>query len=185
MICSFSLFKVIFFAYTNYLDVSQLLAQYLPETTYSCDNIQSIPSTNTIINLPDWTCNEMNYTIFDFSRFTELEHLEIGNNSFGFVETFIIDGLNKLITLKIGENSFTLYRHYWKKDLSKSFHIKNCELLESIEIGGNSFSDYSGEFELSNLPLLQSIIIGGTDEEGWSGNFVYSSFVVRDIIDMK
>ena len=59
----------------------------------------------------------------------------------------------------------------------KSFHIKNCESLESIEIGGDSFSDYSGEFELYNLSKLQSIIIGNA--QYWSSNFYYSSFVVR------
>ena len=45
-------------------------------------------------------------------------------------------------------------------DLSKSFHILNCESLESIQIGEYSFSDFGGEFELRNLPQLQSIQIG-------------------------
>ena len=169
--------SVIIFIMLFFLDVSQLLAQDLPETTYSCDYIQSIPSTNTTILIPDWTCNDLNYTIFDFSQFTELEHLEIGSNSFKSVETFIIDGLNKLITLKIGENSFTQSYYTDGDHMIKSFHIKNCESLESIEIGGYSFSDYSGEFELYNLSKLQSIIIGNA--QYWSYNFYYSSFVVR------
>ena len=49
----------------------------------------------------------MNYTTFDFSRFTDLEYLEIGSDSFRSVETFIIDGMNSLVSLKIGERSFT------------------------------------------------------------------------------
>ena len=131
----------------------------------------------------------MNYTIFDFSRFTELEHLEIGNNSFGPVETFIIDGLNNLTTLIIGKNSFTYTRYYFDWTPAKLFHIKNCESLISIDIDAFSFSDYSGEFELSNLPLLQSIKIGRIgdiyDDMNWSYDFYYNSFVVRGIYKLE
>ena len=64
-------------------------------------------------------------------------------------------------------------------NISKSFHILNCESLESIRIGEWSFSDYGGEFELKNLPQLQSIEIGSTGND--SCNFYYSSFVIRGI----
>ena len=159
------------------LDVSPSIANHFSETTYSCDYIESIPSSDTNIILPDWTCNEMNYTTFDFSRFTDLEHLEIGSNSFGFVETFVIDGLKNLTTLKIGENSFTEIKNGAKYNSDKSFHIKNCELLNSVEISYGSFSDYSGEFELVNLPSLQSIKIGSVNS--LSNSFYYSSFIIR------
>ena len=66
----------------------------------------------------------------------------------------------KLKQLNIGANSFTQKRKYWGTNPSKSFHIINCESLKSIEIGENSFSDYSGAFELKNLNSLQSIKIG-------------------------
>ena len=89
----------------------------------------------------------------------------------------MIDGLNNLISIKIADNSFTQIKNGLIKNESKSFHIKNCESLESIEIGQNSFSDYSGEFELYNLPLLQSLIIGKSDMDSY--NFYYSSFIVR------
>ena len=59
-------------------------------------------------------------------------------------------------------------------DASKSFHVLNCESLESIEIGEYSFSDFGGEFELKNLPQLQSIQIGSHD-------FWCSSFEIRGI----
>ena len=80
---------------------------------------------------------------WDVSWFLNLESVEIGDNSFGSVKTFKIDGLNRLKTIKIGNNSFTQ-----KKDddsaESKSFHILNCESLESIQIGEFSFSDFCG-----------------------------------------
>ena len=62
---------------------------------------------------------------------------------------------------------------------SKSFHILNCESLESIEIGAFSFSDYSGGFELSNLKSLKSIKIGEVENESW--NYFWCSFIIEGI----
>ena len=107
------------------------------------------------------------------------------------MKTFKIDGLNRLKTIKIGNNSFTQVKKCnWNDDweetrkriennLSKSFHILNCKSLEFIQIGEYSFSDFGGKFELKNLPQLQSIQIG-TVGSG-SLNFWYSSFVIRGI----
>ena len=136
-------------------------------------------SSITSIVLPDWTCNDIDYTIFDFSRFTRVESIEIGNDCFASVQTFKIDALNRLKTIKIGKNSFTQRKNSWGDDKSKSFHILNCESLKSIQIGECSFSDYAGEFELKNLPQLQSIQIGTTRSD--SSNFYWSSFVIRGI----
>ena len=146
---------------------------------YHFDFIQSMNSSITSIVLPDWTCNDLYYTIFDFSRFTLLESIEIGDDCFGSVQTFRIDGLNRLKTIKIGNNSFTHQKNGWRDDESKSFHILNCESLESIQIGEWSFSDYAGDFELKNLPQLQSIQIGTVGSDSY--NFCKSSFVIRGI----
>ena len=124
--------------------------------------------------LPDWTCNDIDYQIFDFSRFIRVISIEIGNDCFGSVQTFKIDGLNRLKFIKIGKNSFTQNKNSYGNDKSKSFHILNCESLKSIQIGEYSFNDYGGEFELKNLPQLQSIQMS-------SYNFYNSSFVIRGI----
>ena len=160
----------VFFTYQLLIDVSELL---FPKVYYF-DFIQSIDSSIAFIILPNWTCNDLHYTIFDFSRFTLIESLEIGDDCFGSVKTFKIDGLNRLKTIKIGNNSFTQKKNWYGNDASKSFHILNCESLKSIQIGKYSFSDFGGEFELKNLPQLQSIQIG-------SRNFDNSSFVIRGI----
>ena len=152
---------------------------FFPEPVYHIDFIQSLDSSITSIIIPNWTCNDIDYTIFDFSRFTLVESIEIGDDCFGSVQTFQIDGLNRLKTIKIGINSFTQYKSSWINDKSKSFHILNCESLESIQIGQYSFSDFAGEFELKNLPQLQSIQIGTIGSK--SGNFSGSSFVIRGI----
>ena len=95
------------------------------------------------------------------------------------MQTFKIDGLNRLKTIKIGSNSFTQKKNSYGDDESKSFHILNCVSLESIQIGEFSFSDYGGDFELKNLPQLQSIQIGTIGRESYS--FYSSSFVIRGI----
>ena len=157
------------------LDVSELL---FPKVYYY-DFIQSFDSTITSIVIPNWTCNDIDYTIFDFSRFTEIESIEIGDDCFGSVQTFKIEGLNRLKTIKIGNKSFTQKKNWYGSDKSKSFHILNCESLKSIQIGEYSFSDFGGEFELKNLPQLQSIQIGKIGSDSY--NFHNSSFVLRGI----
>ena len=161
------------------LDVHPSLSKYFPSHVYHTNFIDSIESTIHSITLPNWTCNDIEYTIFDFSRFTEIESIEIGNNSFGSVETFKMDGLNRLAKLKIGNNSFTKTKTGYGKNPNRSFHILNCESLESIEIGEYSFSDFAGRFELKNLPQLQSIQIGTIGSDSY--NFCCNSFVIRGI----
>ena len=135
-------------------------------------------STSIIIHNYSWNDN-LNCTIFDISRFTLIESLEIGDDCFESVNTFQIDGLNRLKTIKIGNNSFTHKKNDYGYDRSKSFHILNCESLESIQIGEYSFAEFAGDFELKNLPQLQSIQIGTIGSESW--NFCFSSFVIRGI----
>ena len=125
----------------------------------------------------------------DISWFLNLESIDIGNHCFESVQTFKIDGLNRLKRLKIGNNSFTQvnqdeWKDSWSEAMkrcnkSKSFHVLNCESLKSIEIGEYSFSDFGGEFELDNLPQLQSIQIGTVGNE--SRNFHSSSFAIAGI----
>ena len=116
---------------------------------------------------------------WNVSWFLNLESIEIGDDCFKSVQTFQIDGLNRLKTIKIGNKSFTPEKYNSGNDESKSFHILNCESLESIQIGQRSFSFYSGDFELKNLPQLQSIQIGSVGSTSY--NFYYGSFVIRGI----
>ena len=115
--------------------------------------------------------------IMKFIYLIDLESIEIGANKFNKVKLLIIDGLRELRELKIGSNSFTNKLNSYGNDNTKSFHILNCESLESIEIGEYSFSDYAGEFELKNLSKLETLTIG--HKEISSCNFYYSSFVVK------
>ena len=178
----------------EWIDVSNILDNLLPITI---DDIDSLDSNITSINIPDYSVNMVDYTTFNFSRFTLLEELIIGNDCFENVNEFKIDGLNHLKSLKIGAKSFTKNKSIFAWELddegnnpNRSFHILNCIELESIEIGRYSFSDYGGGFELNNLPKLSTIKIGSIETDtsesnnyGLSTNFCYSSFEINGIID--
>ena len=129
-------------------------------------------------------CNDYTASMIDFTHYTNLESLEIGDSNFQHVSGFVIDGLGKLKSIKIGENSFTHLTNdnEWNgstaNDSSRSFHLLNCGKLESIEIGSYSFSDYGGGFELRNLPSLLSIDMD-------MNCFYYSSFGVEGIFDKR
>ena len=128
--------------------------------------------------------NESVLSDWNVSWFYNLESIEIGNDCFGSVQTFKIEGLKRLKSVKIGKNSFTQVKssvYYWDSskvnNQSRSFHILDCESLESIQIGEYSFCDFGGGFELSNLKSLKSIQIGTIGS--YSNNFNCSSFVIR------
>ena len=121
----------------------------------------------------------------------------IGSNSFMNVNEFVIDGLNQLKSVKIGMNSFTHFKSSgsWlntdPNNPNRSFHILNCDELESIEIGRYSFVAFGDKFELVNLPKLSTIKIGSietdtseSNDHGWSLNFIFSSFEIKGIIEL-
>ena len=145
-----------------------------------CNKIVTNGSHVTSINITNNSYNDNDYALLDFSRLCMVESIIIGDNCFASVKTFKIDGLKKLKTIKIGIDSFTQNNNHSEGDYKwKSFHILNCESLESIQIGEDSFRYFGGKFELNNLPQLESIQIGKTRKSSF--NFYWSSFVVRGI----
>ena len=135
-------------------------------------------------------CDNCVLSMWDISLFYNLESIEIGDSCYESVQTFKIDGLNRLKSLKIGKNSFTqLNETFWNTNWDsafnladnekKSFHILNCDSLESIEIGEYSFSDFAGDFELRNLNSLQVLKIGEANVK--SRNFYDGTFVIRGV----
>lgn len=162
------------------IDIPPKLRQLLPNRIYHADFIESMESSVSSIVLPNWICNDGEFKSFDLSRFVALESVDIGNNSFSYVENFTIDGLKRLRKLKIGSNSFTQVKgnpKHFSFYEAKSFHVTNCESLKSIEIGPFSFFDFGGEFELAGLPSLRSLTIGDVKSESF--NFWVVSFEVR------
>ena len=171
-----------------HIDVNESLSKLIP---IPLNDLNELDSSIINLNIPNWSFNnELNMIELNLNRFLNLESIEIGDDCFGSIQRFEIDGLNRLQRLKIGNNSFTQVKlSDFKNDSagsvlkclneSKSFHILNCESLKVIEIGQYSFADFGGEFELRNLDNLESIKIGEIGNA--SMNFLYSSFIIRGI----
>ena len=162
------------------IDIPPELRQRLPDRIYHANFIESMESSVSSIVLPDWICNDSEFKSLDLSRFVALESVNIGNNSFSYVENFSIDGLQRLQRLKIGSNSFTQVKgnpKHFSFYEAKSFHVTNCESLKSIEIRPFSFFDFGGEFKLAGLPSLRSLTIGDVNSESF--NFWVVSFELR------
>ena len=171
-----------------FVDVNESLCKLIP---IPLNDLNELNSSIINMNIPSWSFNnELSMIELNLNRFVNLESIVIGNDCFESVQTFKIEGLNRLQSLKIGINSFTQFK--WNdfnndfsgsiskcRNESKSFHILNCESLKVIEIGCHSFCDFGGEFELRNLDNLESIKIGRIGYR--SMNFNWSSFVIRGI----
>ena len=99
------------------------------------------------------------------SYLTSLKRIVIGDDCFGSVRSLVLDGLNELESIVIGENSYTFVktsdcdiRNSERSD--GTCRIMNCPKLQSIQIGDFSFCEYHS-FELNHLQSLHFIDIGG------------------------
>ena len=92
-------------------------------------------------------------SVFDTDCLKGVARLEIGNDCFTKVNEFVIDGLNELKSVIIGERNFELDEN--NREGSKCV-IMNCDELSEIQFGEDSFYWYES-FECKNLPSLISI----------------------------
>ena len=136
------------------------------------DLLKLMDSSNTV-TIPNGYFNGNNIASFNISNNGELKSIVIGDNCFGKVRVFDLDGLSELESVVIGQKSFRIGS---SERSDGSYRIVNCPKLKSIQIGYQTFRDYHS-FELNNLTSLQTIDIG---EE----NFFYApSFSLISVID--
>ena len=131
-----------------------------------------IDSSNTLI-IPNGYFNENSVTSFNISNNGVLKSIVIGDNCFGKVRVFDLNGLSELESVVIGQKSFRIDE---REKNDGSCRIVNCRKLKSIQIGYESFEDYHS-FELNNLPSLQTI-----DISGWCFRYA-PSFSLTGLID--
>ena len=184
---------IVYYYHSLYLDIHDSLANVIRITP---KEIQSTDLDCRRVQISDECCNDIEYTTFDFSRFYNVEEIIIGNDCFENVDIFVVNELNTLKSLKIGDRSFSKIKSVgdWdyervKNDCMYRFQISNCNELESIEIGRFSFVSFNDNFILRNLPKLVTIKIGSIESDisesnnrGWSANFAFASFVVEGMI---
>jgi len=121
-----------------------------------------IPPNQSIFDIPTdiqhlFICGFKKYRdeklILSTNSFNQLKSINIGYNCFTNVREFVLDGLESLESVKIGEKCFRI-RIYERND--GICRITNCPNLRQLEIGDLSFI-YIKSFELSNLNSIQSI----------------------------
>ena len=105
----------------SFIDISTQLSNTVP---INCYEILSFNASITSIIIPNWTCNINNYTVFDFSRFSLLESIEIGNNSFGSVSTFQIIHLHRE-RMEVMEMTNRNHSTYWIVNHWNPFKLVN------------------------------------------------------------
>ncbi|KAK8818102.1 hypothetical protein WA556_005923, partial [Blastocystis sp. ATCC 50177/Nand II] len=135
------------------------------------------PSTMKTITIESNTGNEYAITHLDLSKYDDLEVLRIGNGCFKNVKEVRIVGLQQLVRVSIGRNSFTRERENGRRS-NYRFILRDCESLKELQIGRGSFSSYSA-IELENLPALTELTIG--DVKAKSNNFFDSSLELKDL----
>ena len=105
----------------------------------------------------EWVVENGQYSNFNdslsLSGYSKLKRIVIGDDCFGKVRLFELDGLNELESVEIGEGSFRISDG---ERSDGSFRIMNCPKLKSITVGRDTFDDYC-TLELKSLPSLQSI----------------------------
>ncbi|KAK8795906.1 hypothetical protein WA171_003873 [Blastocystis sp. BT1] len=172
--------------HTHTLEVNNAssLAQFISsrsvyvKATGEVIDLSSIPLSVEDLRFEDYSQLDSSVLSFNLSPFSHLKSLTIGDDSFGSPIEFIANGLNELISIDIGMNSFTRSRRSYAERWNREFHVKNCGCLRELIIGRYSFSDYC-VFDLFNLPQLRTISIGTVDR---SNNFYYAYDV--DLIDL-
>ena len=104
----------------------------------------------------DYDYYDGNVTELKLNELVRLKRIVIGDYNFVKVRVFELDGLSELESVEIGQDSFRISE---KERNDGSYRIVNCPKLKSIQIDNESFRDYNS-FEMNNLPSLQSIDIG-------------------------
>ena len=101
--------------------------------------------------VPENRCNDEDITVLDFSQFTGLKKMEIGNGCFENVSELKLIGLGELESVVIGKSSFS--------SSSGVFTLQNCDSLTELTIGHSSFDGYH-RIILGGVPVLESVSVG-------------------------
>lgn len=114
--------------------------------------------------------NQLEGGILDLSCLTELKELVVSNRSFFFVEEVRVIGLERIETIRIGDECFMQH--------GGRFYLKSCPSLKELRIFGQSFNPYC-VCEIEDMEALEIIQIGEQDERTY--NFQNASFVLKSV----
>ena len=98
------------------------------------------------------------YQSIELLNLSSMRTIKFEKKYFKHVRRFVIDGLEKLESVNIGERCFWMEK---EENASGNCQITNCPNLRQIEIGNKSFRNYKS-FEIANVNSLQSVVIGNS-----------------------
>ena len=125
-----------------------------------------IPMSIEELVIGDRMLNDKNITTLHLSSplLLRVKRIEIGSNCFQNVCGFVIDGLKRLESVKIGEDCFRINNTWFGRFVLNEreigiFQISNCPNLSELGIGDYSFYSFK-LFKLFNVNSLKSINFG-------------------------
>ena len=115
-----------------------------------------IPMTIEELVIGDGLFNDEDITSLHFTPLlARLKRIEIGNCSFGYVREFVIDGLESLESMIIGEESFSMK---WDECDDGICRITNCPNLHQLEIRNGCCNNFRlfGLYNLNSISFIHS-----------------------------
>ena len=142
----------------------------------------SIPTSINRIIISSNSLNVKSFTTMDFSTFTSLRMIEIGNECGMYVTSVKITGLSSLKSVRIGKDSFTKNKGDYSSESNAIgvFQLKDCPKVKSLQIGLFSFSSYK-QCLIANVGALESIKMGEWESASNSYNFYYASLELKSM----
>ena len=145
----------------------------------SLDDLLTLDSDVTEVIFNYHPLNSPSFTVLDLSRFKSVRRIEVGHDSFMYVQEVKMIGLSELESVEIGMNSFTQHKNSSGNDPNRHFYLKDCPKLKSLKMGRYSFSDYT-VIEIENVDALEVIEMGDLNENSY--NFYYASLELKSIL---
>ena len=119
-------------------------------------------------------CNDDSFSRLDFSTYSCLKTLVIGNKCFKNVKEVKLNGLSYLESVTILGGSFVdLDLKDIARDPNSRFYLTNCPRITELKIGMTCFACYS-VCEIYSVPKLETLEIG--ELENYSFNFYCADF---------
>lgn len=155
-------------------------------TTFTVSTVaqwNSIPTSINRIIISSNSLNVNSFTTMDFSTFTSLKMIEIGDECGMYVTSVKITGLSSLKSVRIGKKSFTKKNEKKPSESSAAgtFRLEGCPKVKSLQIGLFSFSSYK-QCLIANVGALESIKMGDWDNiDSNSYNFYWASLELKSM----
>ena len=109
----------------------------------------------------------------DFSEYTHVTRIMIGNHSFKRVKEVIVEGLPLLVELVFGEGCFSYADEVSEEMPNGTLRVAACPALKHVTIGGWCCFKYS-RFTLDDLPALETLTIGSRESRHYCGSFFHT-----------